>query len=590
MEPQADAPALAGSVGNLTQGGAKAVATTALGVYSLPVSFWGSALQLNFMAYYGIPSAGLTLTASMETTPFLSRSLAEPSSLLSLFTVPTVTTSSTSAWPKRFCTANYSAISGIQAGTTGTGGIIASLNNGSATYTTSTSINPASGLTTGTVSFTTAVTSQNAARIVNQAYFQGNVGNDSIAFGERLTTVSATTFAGGQGNDVIGTYTNLANAWTAGTTSATFTQVDIEGGKGNDTISLNGNAVYSALNVNANAGADVMTMDNISGFYASKVGLGADGDILSGVIGSATTSTIVGGLGNDTIVLDFTNVENTVFGGDRDTAVGGDTDGNDSIFIKDAVIFSANTIYGGGGNDTITFSAQTLTDSVVNTNAGFDVFSAHSGVTIKDSTIGLGNQGDIFKLVDSSQFLSSRLNLGKGLDSTYFGDTDVASGTDFASTTIYGGAGADYLIGSAADLADTKTAAMVLLYENNSESTISAYDTIAVNTNDGGSGSYLFRYEPGASLAAFSAAGLTGTNGVVTFSSTFATDVTARVAAISSNTSSGNAAAFTDGSGNAYLFVKGSTDVLVQAGSAVASGIAGLAINASKNMTLTLNG
>ena len=39
MEPQADAPALAGSVGNLTQGGAKAVATTALGVYSLPVSF-----------------------------------------------------------------------------------------------------------------------------------------------------------------------------------------------------------------------------------------------------------------------------------------------------------------------------------------------------------------------------------------------------------------------------------------------------------------------------------------------------------------------------------------------------------------------
>ena len=545
------------------------------------------------MAYYGIPSAGLTLTASngndtvsiseLGGTLITAQSVygADGNDVISIGMVGR----------NASVTANYSAISGIQAGTTGTGGIIASLNNGSATYTTSTSINPASGLTTGTVSFTTAVTSQNAARIVNQAYFQGNVGNDSIAFGERLTTVSATTFAGGQGNDVIGTYTNLANAWTAGTTSATFTQVDIEGGKGNDTISLNGNAVYSALNVNANAGADVMTMDNISGFYASKVGLGADGDILSGVIGSASTSTIVGGLGNDTIVLDFTNVENTVFGGDRDTAVGGDTDGNDSIFIKDAVIFSANTIYGGGGNDTITFSAQTLTDSVVNTNAGFDVFSAHSGVTIKDSTIGLGNQGDIFKLVDSSQFLSSRLNLGKGLDSTYFGDTDVASGTDFASTTIYGGAGADYLIGSAADLADTKTAAMVLLYENNSESTISAYDTIAVNTNDGGSGSYLFRYEPGASLAAFSAAGLTGTNGVVTFSSTFATDVTARVAAISSNTSSGNAAAFTDGSGNAYLFVKGSTDdLVVQAGSAVASGIAGLAINASKNMTLTLNG
>ena len=321
-----------------------------------------------------------------------------------------------------------------------------------------------------------------------------------------------------------------------------------------------------------------MTMDNVSSLSNSKIGLGADGDIFSAVMPSATTSTIVGGLGNDTIILDFTNANGMTIGGDRDTAVGGDTDGNDSITIKGATIFSANTIYGGGGNDTVTFSAASLTSSLISLNAGFDVFSAHSGVTIKDSTIGLGNQGDIFRITDSSQFLSSRLNLGKGLDSTYFGDTDVASGTDFAGTTIYGGAGADYLIGSAADLADTKTAAMVLLYENNSESTISAYDTIAVNTNDGGSGSYLFRYEPGASQASFSAAGLTATNGVVTFSSTFATDVTARVEAISTNTTTGNAAGFLDGSGNAYLFVKGSSeDLVVQAGSAVASGIAGLA-------------
>ena len=403
----------------MTQGGAKAVAEQPQVFILYLCHSEGSALQLNFMAYYGIFSRAYVTASNGNDTVSIS-SLSEPHHCQSVYGADGNDVISIGMVGRNASSRRTTALSGIQAGTTGTGGIIASLNNVSATNTTSTSINPASGLTTGTVSFTTAVTSQNAARIVNQAYFQGNVGNDSIAFGERLTTVSETTFAGGQGNDVIGTYTNLANAWTAGTTSATFTQVDIEGGKGNDTISLNGNAVYSALNVNANAGADVMTMDNISGFYASKVGLGADGDILSGVIGSASTSTIVGGLGNDTIVLDFTNVENTVFGGDRDTAVGGDTDGNDSIFIKDAVIFSANTIYGGGGNDTITFSAQTLTDSVVNTNAGFDVFSAHSGVTIKDSTIGLGNQGDIFKLVDSSQFLSSRLNLGKGLDSTYW--------------------------------------------------------------------------------------------------------------------------------------------------------------------------
>ena len=49
--------------------------------------------------------------------------------------------------------------------------------------------------------------------------------------------------------------------------------------------------------------------------------------------------------------------------------------------------------------------------------------------------------------VDSGAILSSRINLGKGLD-TDFGGTDIGSG-DFANTTLYGGAGADYLFGSA---------------------------------------------------------------------------------------------------------------------------------------------
>ena len=50
-----------------------------------------------------------------------------------------------------------------------------------------------------------------------------------------LSAVSATTFAGGKGNDVIGTYTNFNNVWAAGTNSATWNNSDIEGGLGNDT-------------------------------------------------------------------------------------------------------------------------------------------------------------------------------------------------------------------------------------------------------------------------------------------------------------------------------------------------------------------
>ena len=147
--------------------------------------------------------------------------------------------------------------------------------------------------------------------------------------------------------------------------------------------------------------------------------------------------------------------------------------------------------------------------------------------------------------------------------------------------------GADYLFSSAEALAAGGTVAINLEYNDNSESVLSAFDTVAVDTTN--SGTYSFRYEPGASQAAFSAAGLTGTNGVVVFSSNFATNVTARVEAIASNTSSGDAAAFLDGDSNAYLFVKGSTDnLVVQVGSATVSAVASLGINANKNFSLKI--
>ena len=83
------------------------------------------------------------------------------------------------------------------------------------------------------------------------------------------------------------------------------------------------------------------------------------------------------------------------------------------------------------------------------------------------------------------------------------------------------------------------------------------------------------------------AVGLTGTNGVVAFSGTFDTDLTARVEAIASNTSVGDAAAFLDGSSNAYLFVKGSSDnLLVKVGSEAVSAINTLGINASRTSLL----
>ena len=281
-----------------------------------------------------------------------------------------------------------------------------------------------------------------------------------------------------------------------------------------------------------------------------------------------------------------------MIGGDRANANPLDGDGNDSIFIADADVFSGNTIYGGGGNDTVTFSGD-MTASTITLGAGADVYSANGGANdaaaqIKDTTIGLGAGNDLIDILDGTQIKSSVINLGKGADSTDFGGADIGSSTDYANTTIYGGAGADLLLGSAT-METTDTVQIELKYAANSESTISAYDTVAVDFTN--SGTYSFDYRPGATRATFSGAGITATNGVVTFSSNFATDLTARASAVATNTSDGNAAAFLDGDGNAYLFVKGSSDnLVVKVGSAASlSAVNTLTIGSNTDIDVTIS-
>ena len=101
-----------------------------------------------------------------------------------------------------------------------------------------------------------------------------------------------------------------------------------------------------------------------------------------------------------------------------------------------------------------------------------------------------------------------------------------------------------------------------------------------------------FRYELVVFPRPVRGSNATGTNGMVTFTSTFATTMTARAAHVAANTSAGDAAAFVDGAGLSYLFVKGSSEnLVVQVGSAVMSGaIAGgsLTLSAS-NKGIGLN-
>ena len=561
------------------------------------------------MAYYGIPSAGAALTAASTNDKITIKDLggtdvsaqsvygADGNDVISLGAAGITATASAKIVVPNL--ADYlgtgAAKGGFISGNGGNGYLISGdvLLHGSAgtVYTGEGSVQISANGTGGTMNLEVEGirTSDQAARTSNAAYFQANAGNDSIALGGELLKVSSTTFAGGAGNDIIGTYSYVNEQWAADEMSGTFISTNFEGGKGDDTINLNGAAVYSAINLNANQGNDLVSMvGSISGAGNSIIGLGAGNDSFSGEFVSLLSSTLAGGKGNDTISLTATTVSDVIIGGDRGNATNIDGDGNDSIrFDVGGQNFTGSTIYGGGGNDTITFVAAGMTASVVSLNKGKDIFSAEENLIIKDSTIGMGADNDEFHLVDSGAILSSRINLGKGADTTDFGGASIGSGSDF-NATLYGGAGADVLLGSAAaDVSDTIQ--IQVGYTDNSESTISAFDTIDFNVN--ASGTYQFRYDPGATIASFEGSnGLSGTNGVVTFSSTFANDaVTARAEALATNLSNGEAAAFMDDASKVYFFVKGASDnLLVQVGSAAQTDIEALTVSASKNLHLKL--
>ena len=131
---------------------------------------------------------------------------------------------------------------------------------------------------TMSVAVTGVITSQ-AARIVNGAMFQATQVTTRLHLA--IVFLAAAT-AGGAGNDIIGGYTNVNNKWTATTVSgATFATSDIEGGNGNDTVYLRGSAAYSAVDLNANKGNDLVDFQSAV-VSKSIFGLGAGNDELSG--------------------------------------------------------------------------------------------------------------------------------------------------------------------------------------------------------------------------------------------------------------------------------------------------------------------
>ena len=536
------------------------------------------------MASYGIPSAGKTLTASVnsDTIKLSLGQTAEQSStnvyglagndVISFAALGDTVTGSAQA--ATTVTVDFHATGGAtaSASTIISGAIVGN----SATYTfsatttghTANAASGAGGFTVdGSAKTAAFLTSQRSVRYIVGSTVDAADGNDAVYLGNEIISLSASTLAGGAGNDTIGfwTYNDQSAASSTNTTAATVNAAFFDGGAGNDTIDLSHDAggLIKATTVQGGQGADTITLSADASTVVSSV-------------------YVLGGGGNDTIVSDFQadSIGNTVAGGG----------GADSLTVNVASTASATLILGDAlnsidaydGADTIVFSAAASTAVTIQGMGGNDYVTADVGAG--GGTLIQTNVGDD-SVYFSGDFDSSQIQLGAGNDllvmsaaNAGFGGTDVNSAyiyggggndtikfiADISSAGGYEGAGADVF--SADDSDVVSGAAFTFGYSAASDSTLTAMDTIAfmgASTVD----TFRFNYLPGSTDAgSFSATNATASNGFVTFTSTYAADVTARASYVDSQmTTAGASVVFRDGSNINYLFVQGGSDDLVVA-------------------------
>jgi hypothetical protein len=526
------------------------------------------------MAYYGIPSAGIALTAGSDNDQLGVIGLGASS-----ITAQTIFGGSGNDIIN-FGAAGFTATltATLTGNNTVSGGTV------SATLTDQNSIFGAQSISTaltdtgGTPIASGAalvLTSVAAISTIDSAFIQTNAGNDTIALGTSLTRVTASQFKAGAGNDFIGFGTQLRAAGsfsTATQSGAAFKAVTVVGGSGNDTIKLDNDNTFTGFEISAGAGNDNVNLESAHVFSA-RIGLGAGNDIVSGVLGELDQASIQGGSGNDTIYVNA--AESATIGGDRLDNIVGVDDGNDSIVLGGTI--SATKIYGGGGNDIVQISAADLENSgnLINLGAGRDTINlSANSVSINSATIRMGGDKDLFTFSDDASIVTgTNIKLGAGNDTIKFASGSNNANDGISNTTIFGNAGSDLIFDSATVATDERLEAT--FGYNTADSTLAGYDTIAVGGGAITGVSYQVNVSQGSlSQLQLATASFTASNSMVTFTSTFSQDLTARVAELDATTSIGEVALFQEGNNSlGYLFVQGGTvgnsdDTVVQLGTA----------------------
>ena len=542
------------------------------------------------MASYGIPSAGKTLTATVasDTIKLAYGQTAEQSStnvyglagndVISLAAV--AESAKGSAAGTTTITLDAANLSGATGGITASASTVLSghIDGLSSTYTfSSTTTAKSDGNDSGGTAITLAasastsvyLTSNRAVRYITNSTFDAGAGNDAVYLGNEVIALSAATVKGGDGDDTIGfwTYNDNSAASSTNTTAATINGAFFDGGAGNDVVDLSHDAggVIKATTVQGGQGLDTITFSADASTTASSVyilGGGGNDAISAHLDATFVGSTVAGGGAADTLVVDAaTTASAVVVLGDAMNNIDS-YDGNDTITFS-AAVANGVTVQGMGGNDKITADFAGAGGVLIQTNVGND--SVYFSGDFDSSQIQLGAGNDLLSF--SGEFASdvsdSYIYGGGGNDTIqFFGD--IASGGGFTkgtAATVFGGAGADVF---SADNADATGAAFTFGYSAASDSTLSAMDTIGFI---GASTESIFRfnYIPGSTEeASFSAGKASATNGIATFTATYAADVTARANYVDSNTTTAGAAVvFTDGAGLSYLFVQGGDDDLV---------------------------
>jgi Ca2+-binding RTX toxin-like protein len=271
----------------------------------------------------------------------------------------------------------------------------------------------------------------------NGLFVRGSGNTDSLTLSDGGNTVSVygdvDSVTGGTGADhvtvtsqVTGLTYNLAggaDSLTLGNFANSFTASNIEtisGGNNTDTITLG--AAQGSGTVDGGGGTDTVTLAN-----------GTNSLTL------ANMETVVGGTGTDVVTLG-SGVDNTIAATNMETISGGD--GNDTINLGDAGIIAR--ISGGGGNDTVNLAngandVDFFGTETINGGTGADIITSQDSTaeTINggggnDTIAGSGGNDRLIGATGADRFVfSGQLPANLGNDTL----VDFSGATNFGATT-----------------------------------------------------------------------------------------------------------------------------------------------------------